>query len=105
MTALKLACYTRTMQQVFSERWFKISSPIPGVKFVVLGRDALGWKLDVYGHDSNDWPDGDTYQDSLEELLPFLGRYVDATSIWADYNTGEQLSMLDALLRVTGKLP
>ena len=92
------------MKQYFNERWFKVTSPNPNVTFVVVGRDKLGWKMDVHGLDDQGWPDGDTYQDTFDELVPFLGKYVDATSAWSDFDTGKTLLVWDALVSVTGKL-
>lgn len=92
------------MDHFFNERWFKITSPTPGVDFVVVGRDSLGWKMDVYGYEHNEWPNGDTYQDTLDELVPFLAQYTDGSSVGSDYETGDILPMLDALVSVTGRL-
>ena len=60
--------------------------------------------MDVYGHEHNEWPNGDTYQDTLDEFLPFVAKYTDSASIWADYDTGKELPMLDALVSVVGPL-
>ena len=88
----------------FFERWFKVSSPVEGVNYVLIGRDSIGWKMDVLGHSSNEWPDGDTYQDTLDELLPFVAKYVDHASVWSDFETGAPLPMFDAITSITGRL-
>lgn len=92
------------MKQHFHERWFKVTSPNPAIHFVVVGRDQLGWKMDVHGSRDEAWPDGDTYQDTFDELVPFLAKYVDASSVWSDFDTGEVLPVWDALVRVNGQL-
>ncbi len=98
------ACQTLPMSRPFTERWFKVSSPHGGVDFVIIGRDALGWKMDVHGYEHNEWPDGDTYQDTLDEFLPFVTKYIDNASTWTVHDTGEELTMLDALMSVIGSL-
>ena len=61
----------------FSRRCFRFTSPNPGVAYVIVGRDGIGWKMDEIGHEHNEWPHGDTYQDTLDELMPFLATYTD----------------------------
>lgn len=92
------------MKQHFNERWFKVTSPNPAVTFVVVGRDQLGWKMDVHGSSDRTWPDGDTYQDTFDELAPFLAGYIDSSSVWSDFDTGETLPLWDALVSVNGRL-
>lgn len=92
------------MKQQFNERWFKITSPNPAVTFVVVGRDQLGWKMDVHSLSDQAWPNGDTYQDTFDELVPFLAAYIDASSLWSDFDTGETLQVWDALVSVNGQL-
>lgn len=96
--------YTGSMARHFNERWFKVTSPDPAVSFVVVGWDELGWKMDVYGREAQTFPDGDTLQDSFDELFPFLAKYTDADSQWVDFDTGVPLSLWDALKGVTGDL-
>jgi hypothetical protein len=92
------------MHELFNERWFKITSPVPSVNFVVVEWCNPGWKMDVYGYEHNEWPHGDTYQDTLDELIRFLAIYTDASSVWSDYDTGEVLPMFDALVSVIGRV-
>lgn len=92
------------MQTQFTPRCFKVSSPNPEVDYVIIERDRIGWKMDVIGHEHNEWPHGDTYQDTLDELLPFLAIYADQDSVWADYETGERTTIWQALVSVTGTL-
>ena len=92
------------MQARFKPRCFKVSSPNPNVDYVLVERDDIGWKMDVIGQEHNEWPDGDTYQDTLDELMPFLGAYADQNSTWEDYATGEKVSFWEAIVSVTGKL-
>ena len=88
----------------FNPRCFKISSPNPEVAYIIVERDGIGWKMDVIGHEHNEWPHGDTYQDTLDELMPFLAAYADESSVWSDYETGEQITFWEAIVSVTGKL-
>ena len=81
-----------------------MSSPNPLVDYVLVERDAIGWKMDVIGHEHNEWPNGDTYQDTLDELMPFLANYADQNSVWADFETGKTMSFWEAILNVTGTL-
>lgn len=60
--------------------------------------------MDVIGHEHNEWPDGDTFQDTLDELMPFLSRYADQNSHWADLETGQQTTFWEAVVSVTGTL-
>jgi hypothetical protein len=92
------------MQAQFNARCFKVTSPNPEVKYVIIERDDMGWKMDVVGKEHNEWPDGDTYQDSVDELMPFLAKYADQNSFWSDYETGERTTFWEALLSVTGTL-
>ena len=92
------------MPTQFNRHCFKISSPNPEVDYVVVERDGIGWKMDVIGHEHSEWPDGDTYQDTLDELMPFLSAYADQDSEWADYETGERTTFWQALVSVTGTL-
>ena len=60
--------------------------------------------MDVIGLEHNEWPSGDTYQDTLDELMPFLGAYADQNSVWTDFETGEKLTFWEAIASVTGPL-
>ena len=92
------------MQAQFNPRCFKVSSPNAEVDYVIVERDGIGWKMDVIGHEHNEWPNGDTYQDTLDELMPFLATYIDQDSVWADYETGERTTFWQAILSATGTL-
>ncbi len=76
---------------------FKVSSYNPNVDFVILEKDPLGWKLDVHSKDEQSIPDGDTYQDTLDQLMPFLKTFVDNNSVWRKYDTGEIVTFWDVL--------
>jgi hypothetical protein len=92
------------MTTTFNPRCFKVTSPKPEVDHIIIERDAIGWKMDVVGHEHNEWPDGDTYQDTIDELMPFLATYADEASVWSDYETGQQMTFWQAVLSVTGSL-
>jgi hypothetical protein len=92
------------MKAMFNPRCFKVTSTNPEVDFILIERDGIGWKMDVIGHEHNEWPDGDTYQDTVDELMPFLAAYADENSIWADFETGDQLTFWQAIVSVTGSL-
>lgn len=92
------------MQAQFNPRCFKVSSPNPQVDYVLVERESGGWKMDVIGHEHDEWPDGDTFQDTLDELMPFLGRYTDQDSLWVDLETGQQMTFWQAVISVTGTL-
>ena len=92
------------MAPTFNPRRFKVSSTNPEVEHIIVERDAIGWKMDVIGHEHIEWPDGDTYQDTLDELMPFLAAYADENSAWTDYDTGEKMTFWEAITSVTGSL-
>ena len=92
------------MQAQFNPRCFKVSSPHPEVDYVLVERENTGWKMDVIGHEHNEWPDGDTFQDTLDELMPFLATYTDQDSVWTDRETGGKRTFWQAFLSVTGTL-
>jgi hypothetical protein len=60
--------------------------------------------MEVVGREHNEWRDGDTYQDTLDELMPFLAAYADENSTWADHETGEEMTFWQAIASVTGPL-
>ena len=67
------------------------SSFRPDVREVLFGRGGgTGWKLDVLGHDPS-WSDpyGDAWEQSLDEILPHLARFVDSSSTWKVHPSGE----------------
>jgi hypothetical protein len=74
------------------------------VDYIIVERDRIGWKMDIIGHEHNEWPHGDTYQDTLDELMPFLAVYADQESAWTDFETGEQMTFWEAIASVTGSL-
>lgn len=92
------------METSFNPRCFKVTSPKAEIAYVIVERDSIGWKMDVIGHEHNEWPHGDTYQDTLDELMPFLAGYADHNSVWADYDTGEEMPFWQAIVSVTGSL-
>ena len=92
------------MQAQFNAHSFKVSSPNPEVEYVIVERDNIGWKMDVIGRQHNEWPHGDTYQDTLDELMPFLAAYINGGSQWADFETGEPMTFWQAIVSVTGTL-
>ena len=92
------------MQKAFNPQCFKVTSPNEAVEYVVVERDGIGWKMDVVGREHQEWPHGDTYQDTLDELMPFLVAYTDQNSIWSDWETGTQMTFWQAIVSVTGTL-
>jgi hypothetical protein len=78
------------MEPTFNPRCFKVSSNHSEVDHIVVERDGIGWKMDVIGSEHDEWPNGDTYQDTLDELMPFLAAYADHNSVRADFETGEK---------------
>lgn len=90
------------MQPIFNARCYKLSSTNPDVNYIIIERDKLGWKMDVIGYSHNEWPKGDTYQDTLDELMPFLAKYADENSVWTDFVTGETITFWQAIATVTG---
>lgn len=83
---------------------FKVSSFNPDVDFVILEKDPLGWKLDAHSKDGRSIPDGDTYQDTLDQLMPFLKTFVDNKSVWKSYETGEIVTFWEVLSTYFDKL-
>jgi len=75
------------------------SSFRPDVREVLFGREGgVGWKLDVSGHDQN-WSDpySDAWEQSLDEILPHLARFVDGTTSWKVYPSGEPISFWEVI--------
>ena len=92
------------MTTTLNPRCFKVTSPRPEVEHIIIERDGIGWKMDVIGHEHNEWPDGDTSQDTVDELMPFLVAYADENSVWSDFETGERMTFWQAIASVTGPL-
>jgi hypothetical protein len=83
---------------------YKARSFREDVGFVVLQRDTLGWKLDAYGTTNDSVRDGDTYQDSLDELMPFLKLFVNSSTQWQEYDSGRPVSFWDIVCQLTDTL-
>src|SRR5687768_16608774 len=48
------------------ERWFEILHPKAGISSVVVGKDTLGFKIDIYGDDPDEhFEGGDQIQDRV----------------------------------------
>ena len=83
---------------------YKASSFRDDVRFVVLQRDTLGWKLDAYGKTSEPIRDGDTYQDNLDQLMPFLKLFVNSSTQWQEYDSNLPVSFWDVVSQLTDEL-
>ena len=84
------------------ERWFEIESPKPGIRSIVVGKDALGFKIDIHGTNADDRFEGsDTIQDRISSVVRILRRYVGSDSGWVDYDTREQVHVWDAIVALS----
>jgi len=80
------------------ERWFEILEPRLGIRSIVVGKDARGFKVDIHGTSSDDYFEGgDTIQDRLSDVISILKNYVGPDSKWIDYVTREPVHVWDAL--------
>ena len=86
------------MADADAERWFEIESPQPSIKSIIVGKDALGFKIDIYGaNPAENFEGGDTIQDRVSHVISILNRYVGPESTWLDYDTREPVHVWDAL--------
>ena len=70
------------------ERWFEIQSPKAGIESIIVGKDILGYKIDIHGLNPDDrFEGGDTIQDRVSDVVRILKRYVGPDSKWIDYHT------------------
>jgi len=81
---------------------YKISSFREGIDYVVIYRDSIGWKMDVYGENRFNVKGGDVYQDNVDELMPFLKLFIDEDSTWVDFDNDEPTSLWNMLSEQTG---
>lgn len=79
---------------------WRISSFVDNVSLVVLEKDELGWKLDVHAYDGTYPRDGDTFQDTIDGIMPFLKKFVDETAVWTDFDSGMMVTPWQALSSV-----
>jgi hypothetical protein len=80
------------------ERWFEIESPTPEIRSIVVGKDSLGFKVDIYGSNPDECFEGaDQIQDRLSHVIETLHKYVRADSRWVDYETRKPIHVWDAL--------
>lgn len=81
-----------------SERWFEIESPQPAIKSIIVGKDILGFKIDIHGIDPNEhFEGGDSIQDRVSQVIRILNGYVGPESTWLDYDSREPVHVWDAL--------
>ena len=81
-----------------TERWFEIQSSQPTIKSIIVGKDSLGFKIDIYGIDPNEhFEGGDSIQDRVSHVICILNSYVGPESKWLDYETREPVHVWDAL--------
>jgi hypothetical protein len=80
------------------ERWFEIEDPKPGIRSIVVGKDSLGFKIDIYGINPDDhFEGGDQIQDRISHVIETLDRYIGPDSRWVDYDTREPIHAWDAI--------
>jgi hypothetical protein len=80
------------------ERWFEIESPKPEIRSIIVGKDALGFRIDIHGVDPGDhFPGGDQIQDRIRHVIDTLHNYVGADAKWIDYETRQPVHVWDAL--------
>jgi hypothetical protein len=80
------------------ERWFEIDSPNPRIRCIVVGKDSLGFKIEIYGVNPDDHFDGgDQIQDRVSHVIETLHKHVGPESTWVDLDTREPIHVWDAL--------
>jgi hypothetical protein len=80
------------------ERWFEIESPRHDIRSIVVGKDALGFKIDIYGINPGEhFEGGDQIQDRVSHVIRTLHKYVASDSKWVDCETREPIQAWDAL--------
>jgi len=80
------------------ERWFEIENPRAGIRSIVVGKDSLGLKIDIYGDNPDEHFDGgDQIQDRVSHVITTLHRHVGPESTWVEYDTRERIHLWDAL--------
>lgn len=80
------------------ERWFEIIRPQAGIKSVVVGKDALGFKIDIYGDDpSKHFEGADQVQDRVSQVVSTLHKHVGHDAQWVDFATREPITAWDAI--------
>jgi hypothetical protein len=80
------------------DRWFEIESPRRGIRSIIVGKDSLGFKIDINGDNADDhFEGGDQIQDRVSHVIQTLHKYVGTDSKWVDYKTRQPIHMWDAL--------
>ncbi len=80
------------------ERWFEILRPKTGIRSVVVGKDTLGFKIDIYGDDPDEHFEGaDQIQDRVSHVMDTLHKHVGPDARWVDFDTREPITSWDAI--------
>lgn len=80
------------------ERWFEIESPNPRIRSIVVGKDSLGFKIEIHGVNPTDhFEGGDQIQDRVSHVIETLHKHIAADSKWVDCDTREPIHVWDAL--------
>ena len=86
------------MENDKNERWFEIEAPQRGIKSIIVGKNSLGFKIDIYGVNEGDhFEGGDCIQDRVSHVIITLKSYVRPDSAWVDFHTREPVHVWDAL--------
>jgi hypothetical protein len=84
------------------ERWFEIMAPRPDISSIVVGKDVLGFRIDIHGSNGARGLYGDdTIQDRVSQVIRILGEYVGPESEWVDYETREPVRVWDVLVALS----
>lgn len=85
-----------------SECWFEIEAPRPGIKSIVVGKDSLGFKIDIHGANPDDqFAGSDSLQDRVSHVIKILESYIGPESKWVDYGTREPIHVWDAMVALS----
>jgi hypothetical protein len=80
------------------QRWFEIESPTPEIRSIVVGKDKLGFKIDIYGVNAHDVFEGaDTIQDRVSQVIGILHSHIGPSANWVEYDTRAPVHVWDAL--------
>jgi hypothetical protein len=81
---------------------FEVTATHPGIKSIIVNKDALGFKIDIHGTNEGDRSEGgDTMQDDVGSVIRILSKYVRSDSAWVDYSTRETVHVWDALVALS----
>lgn len=80
------------------EVWFVVESANPEIQTIVVGRNCLGYRIDIHPSDEVKFEGDDTIQDDLGSVLRILKNYVHSSARWVNCDTRQESHVWDALV-------